>query len=268
MDDAPVPRPGRSDDRPGLLARRGARDRTRRDLDDRLFGLYARTRSPQTRDAIVRRYLPLARHVARRYAGGPEPLDDLVQVASLGLVGAIERYDPGRGPSFSSFAVATIDGELKRHFRDRCWLVRPPRSLHELAHRAYTVEARLRGALGRAPTLAELSETLDAEPGHVGEALGLRRAAQSEPLPPDEGQGSRVPWTHVEEQGYARAESRATLEPLLRALPAREREIVRLRFVEDRTQGAIADAVGVSQMQVSRVLASAIERMSVLADAA
>lgn len=267
MPDAPVPSPGPPDP-PELLAWRAARGDARRENDDRLLRLYARTRSPRAHDALVRRYLPLARHVARRYAGGAEPWDDLLQVASMGLVAAIERYDPARGPSFSSFAVPTIDGELKRHFRDRCWLVRPPRSLQELGKRADTAETRLRGTLARAPTLAELSEALGAEPQRVGEALRLRRAAQVEPMPTDEEQGSLVQWTRVEDEGYARAESRATLEPLLRALPAREREIVRLRFVEDRTQQEIGRAMGVSQMHVSRVLASAIERLSTLADAA
>jgi RNA polymerase sigma-B factor len=270
MDDAPVLGPDRSGDPPGLLARRGARDRTRRDIDDRLFRLYARTRSPQTRDAIVRRYLPLARHVVRRYAGGPEPLDDLVQVASLGLVGAIERYDPGRGPSFSSFAVATIDGEIKRHFRDRSYLVRPPRSLQELGKRADAAEARLRCALARTPTVAELAEELGVDPQRVREALRVRTAAHFDSMPQGDGdeEGAFAPWARVEEEGYARAEARATLAPLLRTLRAHEREIVRLRFVEDRTQREIGEAMGVSQMQVSRVLASAIERLSMLADAA
>jgi RNA polymerase sigma-B factor len=262
--------PARSTDPPELLARRAARGVTRRENDDRLLRLYARTRSPRAHDALIRRHLPLARDVARRYAGGAEPWDDLMQVASIALVGAIERYDPARGPSFASFAVPTIDGALKRHFRDRCWLVRPPRSLQELAKRADDTEARLRGALRRAPTLTELSADLDADPQRVAEALRLRAAAQFESMPPDDGDehGSLVQWTRAEEEGYARAESRATLEPLLRTLSARDREIVWLRFVEDRTQCEIGAAIGVSQMHVWRVLRSAIARLSLLADAA
>jgi RNA polymerase sigma-B factor len=262
MPDAPSPGP------PELLARRARRRAARRENDDHLLRLYARTRSPLALDALVRRYLPLARHVARRYAGGAEPWDDLLQVASIGLVGAIERYDPARGPAFASFAVPTIDGELKRHFRDRCWLVRPPRSLQELSKRAHAAEARLRGALGRAPTLAELADDLGVEPHRVGEALRLRPVAQLEPLPTGEEPGYAAPWTCVEDEGYANAESRATLAPLLRTLAPREREIVRLRFVEDRTQQEIGEVMGVSQMQVSRVLASVVERLSTLADAA
>jgi RNA polymerase sigma-B factor len=252
-----------------LLARRSARHRSRCD-DDRLFRLYARSRSPATREAIVVRYLGLAHYVARQYAGGREPLDDLVQVAAVALLKAIDRYDPDRRASFSSYAVPTISGELKRHFRDRCWTVRPPRSLMELAPHVERTHDSLGAVLGRSPTAVEIADALDVDEHLVRRALQARTLTAVESLgAPDgdeEGAGAARPVT--EEGGYARAEDRATLQPLLQTLSSREREIVRLRFVEDRTQVEIAEAIGVSQMHVSRLLRIAVRRMSTMARAA
>jgi RNA polymerase sigma-B factor len=252
-----------------LLARRSARHRARRD-DDELFRLHARSPTPATREAIVVRYLGLAHHVARQYAGGQEPWDDLVQVASVALLHAIDRYDPDRRASFSSYAVPTISGELKRHFRDRCWTVRPPRSLLEVAPRVERMQDSLGAVLGRPPTVAEVACALDVDEQIVGQALQARALARLESLSPrgDDEAETGPPAVAVEDDGYARAEERATLQPLLRTLPSREREIVRLRFVEDRTQVEIAEAIGVSQMHVSRLLRIAVRRMSTLARAA
>jgi RNA polymerase sigma-B factor len=252
-----------------LLARRSARHRARCD-DDRLFRLYARSPSPATREAIVQRYLGLAHYVARQYAGGREPLDDLVQVATVALLNAIERYDPDHRASFSSYAVPTISGELKRHFRDRCWTVRPPRSLMELAPRVERTYDSLAAVLGRSPTVAEVADALGLEEHPVHHALEARTLTTVESLsaPDSDEEGTVQTRPVAEEGGFARAEDRATLQPLLQTLSSREREIVRLRFVEDRTQVEIAEAIGVSQMHVSRLLRIAVRRMSTLARAA
>jgi RNA polymerase sigma-B factor len=253
-----------------LLARRAARNRTRREIDEQLLRLHARSPSPATREAIVVRYLGLAHHVARQYGGGHEPWDDLVQVASMALLHAIDRYDPDRGVSFSSFAVPTMNGEIKRHFRDRCWVVRPPRSLLEIGPRVERTQASLSAALGRPATAADVARTLELDERIVREAIHARTLATVDSLsPPDDDEDAPVPpAASVEDVGYARAVQRATLKPLLRRLPSREREIVRLRFVEDRTQIEIADAIGVSQMHVSRLLRQAVWRLSTMAEAA
>ena len=217
------------------------------------------------------RYLNLARHIARQYAGGNEPWDDLFQVASVALVHAIDRYDPERGVSFSSFAVPTIRGGLRRHFRDKGWVVRPPRSLQELAPRAESTRDSLGAVLGRPATVADVAGALGVEHEAVREALQVKRLTSAEPLSTYEAEDddrAALATAGVEEEGYVRAESRAVLERLLQGLTAREREVVRLRFVEDRTQQDIADRIGVSQMHVSRLLAVALERMSTMAAAA
>jgi RNA polymerase sigma-B factor len=253
-----------------LLARRSARNRGRAGAEERLLRLHARSPSPETRRAIVHRYLNLARHVARRYAGGQEPWDDLLQVASVALIHAVDRYDPDRNASFASFAVPTIQGELRRHFRDRCWTVRPTRSMLELAPRAEAARESLATALGRTPSAVEVARELRLDTDRVRQALEVRRLTTLEPLsaPDDDPDPAVLAASAVEDDGYVRAETRATLEPLLRTLSAREQRIVRLRFVEDRTQREIAATIGVSQMHVSRLLATALERLSKLADAA
>ena len=250
-----------------LLARRSARNRSRA-TEERLFAIHARSPSPATREAIVVRYLGLAHHVARKYADGPEPWDDLFQVASVALLKAIDRYDPEHGASFSSFAVPTISGELKRHFRDRCWTVRPPRAVGEIALRAERVRDSLVARLGRMPTLAEVAEALGADEDTVGRALQARAVTSVDSLSRSTDDGAAASSMTVHDDGYAQAEQRAMLQPLLRRLPRHEREIVALRFFEDRTQVEIAKAVGVSQMHVSRALRSAMGRLSSLADAA
>jgi RNA polymerase sigma-B factor len=253
-----------------LLARQATRHRRSREADQRLLRRHARAPSGRTRDALVHRWLPLARAVAREHAGPREPLDDLLQVASLALMRAIDRYDPERGASFASFAVPTIRGEILRHFRDRCWTVRPTRTLLDLAPRVEATRVVLTARLGRAPDVADIAGALDLEPDAVGQTLRLPRLAAVESLDAlEDGDGERPRLAlAVEDAGYARAEHRAMLEPLLRTLDARERRIVRLRFVEDRTQQEIADAEGISQMHVSRLLARAVERMSSFAEAA
>jgi RNA polymerase sigma-B factor len=226
-----------------------------------LFTRLRAVSSPADRERAVRRYLPLARSLAHRYRHTGEPMDDLEQVACIGLLKAIDRFDPERGVAFSSFAVPTILGELRRHFRDRTWALRVPRALQELSLRLETARDALTPALGRQPTIAELSEHLDASEEQILQTLELASAQRTDPLDGGEDDdAARAMPGHIDD-GFARAEDRAVLAPLLGTLSARDAEIVLLRFREDLTQDAIARRVGVSQMQVSRVLTRSLAQL-------
>jgi RNA polymerase sigma-B factor len=236
--------------------------------DGDLFA-HARAGDTRAREQLAERYLPLARRLARRYQRSEEPLEDLVQVASLGLLKAIDRFDTGRDVAFSSFAVPTILGELKRHFRDRTWAVRVPRDLQELALRVDRAVAELSLGKHRAPTVAELAEALDASEEQVLEALraaGAYHAGSLDaPRPGRAGIGtpgeSLADALGEEEDGFERAEERATLAPLLAHVSSRERLVLTLRFGEDLTQAEIGERIGVSQMQVSRLIRQALIRL-------
>ena len=232
--------------------------------DEQLLFTRMRAGGPDPRDEAVRRYLPLARSLARRYRRSGEPLDDLEQVASIGLLKAIDRYDPARGTAFSSFAVPTILGELRRHFRDRTWAMRVPRELQELTLRIERERDALVAALGRQPTIAELSDSLGVAEEQILQALELALVHDTVPLEglwadEDDNPGDRLPGTL--DDGYARAEDRALLAPLLGTLSNQEAEVVLLRFREDLTQDAIAQRLGVSQMHISRVLYRSLARL-------
>jgi RNA polymerase sigma-B factor len=222
--------------------------------------LFTRLRAgggPAARDEAVRRYMPLARSLATRYRRSGEPIEDLEQVACIGLLNAIDRFDPDRGIAFSSFAVPTILGELRRYFRDRTWAMRVPRQLQEVSLRIERARDELTVVLGRQPTIAELGDRLRVGEELILQALELAMVHHTVPLDgtwtgDDEEAPDRSPGTV--DDGFARAEDRAVLAPLLGTLSAQEAEIVLLRFREDLTQDAIAQRVGVSQMQVSRVL--------------
>jgi RNA polymerase sigma-B factor len=233
--------------------------------DRRLLERYHSTGDPAAREALVERFLPLARQLARRYQRGSEPLDDLVQVASLGLLKAIDRFEPGRETAFSSFAVPTILGELKRHFRDRGWSVRVPRDLQELAARVERVGDQLALELGRAPTLDELAVRLGVTVEQVleaREAAGAYRAVSLDRPRDEEDEGDGVAdHMGVEDPGYSLAENAATVQRLMEVLSEREREVLRLRFSEDLTQSEIGLRVGVSQMHVSRLIRQAVGRL-------
>jgi RNA polymerase sigma-B factor len=230
-----------------------------------LWERHAELGEPWTRDALVQRFLPLARSIARRYENLGEPIDDLNQVASLALIHAVDRFDTSRGYAFTSFAVPTIVGELKRHFRDRGWAVRPPRSLQELSLRVDRATRSLTQQLDRQPTVPEIARALDCDEEHILEAqhaarvgrsaLSLQAPRGADPGRALEGECGR------EDDGYHRAESRALLERLMPLLPVRDREVIRLRFGADMTQAEIGAAVGVSQMQVSRILRRALDRL-------
>jgi RNA polymerase sigma-B factor len=219
----------------------------------------------QAREQLVQRFLPLARQLARRYHRGGEPLDDLIQVASLGLLKAIDRFDPTRTTAFSSFAVPTILGELKRHFRDKGWSVRVPRDLQELAVRLEPTDEALSREIGRVPTSAELAERLGVTVEQLleaREAAGAYRAVSLDRPREDDEEGDGIGAAFgVEDAGFAEAEDAATVEHLMRVLTEREREVLRLRFEEDLTQAEIGTRIGVSQMHVSRIIRHAIKQL-------
>jgi RNA polymerase sigma-B factor len=228
-----------------------------------LLRRYHLQRDPADRDELVMRFLPLARHLARRYATGPE-LEDLDQVACIGLIKAVDRFDPGRGIAFSSFAVPTILGELKRYFRDHGWSVRVPRDVQDLVRRVERAAERLTAELGRSPTIEELAASCGATSEQVLEARGTATAHRAISLDglvhEDDDEGPARLVGH-EDAGYSTAEQSADLERLLSTLSDRERTVLRLRFQEDLVQREIAERVGLSQMQVSRVIANAIRRL-------
>jgi RNA polymerase sigma-B factor len=242
-------------------------DRVARTLRERrLFARYRTRGDLAARDELVTQFLPLATGLARRYHRGAEPLDDLVQVASLGLLKAIDRFDPERGTAFSSFAVPTIAGELKRYFRDKGWALRVPRDLQELAQRVGRTTDRLINELGRPPTVAEIAGTLEITPEQVLEAREAATAYRAEsldhPVGDDQDASPVVDTLGADEPGYLQAERSATLEAMMGVLSEREREILRLRFVEDLTQSEIGQRIGLSQMHISRLLRQAVARLS------
>jgi RNA polymerase sigma-B factor len=231
---------------------------------------FAETRDEELRAMLVERYLPLARSIARRYAGGAEPLEDLVQVASVGLLKAIDRFDPARNVAFSSFAVPTIAGEVRRYFRDRCWAVRPPRDLQDRALAVEKVVTELTNRLGHSPTVRQIGGALELPDEDVLEALEAARAASatslSAPRAADDGGETTLEASiGVEDDGFTSAEQRVMYEQLSRCLTERERLIVRLRFDDDLTQEEIGKRVGVSQMQISRLLRQALAKLTTLA---
>ena len=235
------------------------------------FTEFARTGDVTLRDELVAAHLGLAEYLARRFANRGEPLDDLVQVASLGLLKAVGRYDPERGVEFSTYATHTIVGELKRHFRDKGWAIRAPRRMQELYLRLGKVVATLGQELGRSPTIAELAVEVEVSEEEVLEALeagqAYRFASLDAPAPGDsegESLGTRMGQEDPEMLG---AEQRATLSPLLGTLPEREQLILHLRFFEGLTQSEIATRLGISQMHVSRLLARSVAQLRAAAQA-
>ena len=246
--------------------RHAIHDASRVAEDRALFARYLDQRDPVDRDTLVERFLPLARQLARRYERPDVPFDDLFQVACLGLVNAIERFDLEREIAFSSYAVPTILGEIKRYFRDRTWSVRVPRDLQELSLKVDRVALELDHELQRSPTVSEIVTKVGAGQEAVLEALeasGAYRAASLQaPWGADEDSGETLgDGIGIEERGFAAAEDRATIDRLMRVITPREREVLRLRFAEDLTQAEIGEQVGVSQMQVSRILRQAVTRL-------
>jgi RNA polymerase sigma-B factor len=232
-----------------------------------LLAKYARTRDEASREELVHRFLPFARSLAMRYSGGVEPSEDLVQVASLGLVAALERFDPERGVPFAAFAGPTILGELRRHFRDRVWTLRVPRGLQERIREVEQAIAKLSHELERSPTVAEIAELLDTGEAEVLEAFEATMARRTVSLDqPSAGAepGEETPMTErigSDDPNYELVEDRAAIDASSHILDETEREVLRLRFAEDLTQSKIAEQVGYSQMHVSRILRRALGKL-------
>jgi RNA polymerase sigma-B factor len=237
-------------------------DRPSRDEFRAKFEQYSRTRDRRTRNELIEAHRPLATHLARRYANRGEPLDDLVQVALLGILKAVERFDPERGLEFSTFATATVDGELKRHFRDKTWSVRVPRRAQELHLRLAPTIAELTQRVGRAPRIAEIAHELTISEEELLEAMevgGAYRSASLDAAGSDGRETSKLAERLGDrDTNFDLVEHRVVIERALEALPERERTILRLRFFEELTQTEIAQQVGVSQMHISRLLARSL----------
>ncbi len=233
------------------------------------FAEYARTGDIVLRDQLVSAYMGLAAYLARRFANRGQPLEDLTQVASIGLVKAIDRFDPGLNIEFSTYATTTIVGELKRHLRDKGWAVRAPRRMQELYLSIGQAVDPLGQQLGRSPTIAELAAEVQASEEEVLEALEAGQAYRFASLDAPKGEGQGAPAVQdtlgEEDEELVRAEQRATLDPLLDQLPERERQVVRLRFFGGLTQSEIARRLGISQMQVSRLLNRSVSQLRSLA---
>lgn len=218
---------------------------------------------PRLRDRAIEWYLPLAGHLARRFFRRGEQSDDLVQVATVGLIKAVDGYNPARGVEFTSYAVPTIVGELKRHFRDHGWSVRVPRRLQELKLAIGNATGPLGQRLGRSPTVADLAEHLDVSTDDVIEGMSTSQAyaAMSLSAPVgtvEDGELQLQDLLGADDPELATVDDRATLRPLLDQLPDRQRRIVVLRFFGNLTQSQIAERIGVSQMHVSRLLARSL----------
>jgi RNA polymerase sigma-B factor len=236
-----------------------------RDQERLLFQRYRATGDPAARELLVKRYLRLAASVAARYSRSSVSHDDRLQLASLALLKAIDRFDPDRGVAFSSFAVPTMVGELQRYFRDHTWTVRPPRDLQERVLRLERAADALNGELGRAPTSRELARTTDTTVEAVLETLEASRArggvSLDQPAGPD--QTDTLAATIGAEDGqYRRVENEVLARDLLSELTDRERRILSLRFEHDMTQSEIGALVGCSQMHVSRIIRAALEQLS------
>jgi len=221
-----------------------------------MFRRFAEAPTPQAREELIREFMPFARRLAARYALRAEPFDDLAQVAYLGLVKAIDAFDPERGVPFTGFAVPTILGELRRHFRDRVWTLRLPRGLQELTARIDRATEKLSAELGRTPSVNDLARELEVSPEDVLEGIEGDRARRADSLdaPRTNGTGDDAVFLldtlSEQEPGFDRVEAQSTVDGA--GLSEREREILRLRFVEGLSQSRIGERLFVSQMQVSR----------------
>ncbi|HUC00328.1 MAG TPA: SigB/SigF/SigG family RNA polymerase sigma factor [Solirubrobacterales bacterium] len=230
-----------------------------------LWQRFRTERDPATREELVRRYLPFARNLALRYRGASESFDDLLQVASLGLVNAIDRFDPDRGTPFAAFASPTILGELKRHFRDRVWTVRVPRGLHDRMAEVEKATTELTIELQRSPSVGEIAERMEIDPTDVLEVMeanhNRRPLSLDRPVGGEDDESPASEWVGDIDAGFELIEDKLALEGVLPHLDERERVVLHLRFVEDLTQSQIADRIGHSQMHVSRILRRTLEKI-------
>jgi RNA polymerase sigma-B factor len=241
---------------------------TRRQAETRLFREFQRTGGRRERDALVERFLPLARSLARRYQRGPEPLEDLEQVASLALVRAVESFDPSRDLAFSSYAVPTITGALKRHYRDHGWAVRVPRDLQELAMRIQRFNEAASATTGASPTASQIAQEAGISVEDVIEAREAYQALHADSLDQprqtgdDDGRAALVDTIESGDTGFRQAFDRVLLDSLLETLDERDRTIVRLYHLEELTQSEIGRRLGLSQMHISRLLRQATEKLT------
>jgi RNA polymerase sigma-B factor len=223
---------------------------------------------PRARDELIERHLPLARSLAARYRGGAEPFDDLVQVASFGLCKAVDGFEASRGHSFSSYAVPTILGELKRHFRDRTWSMHVPRALQELSVQVSNAVEAAADEIGHSPTVEQVSAMTGLTTEEVLDGLQVSSAYRARsldaPVGDADGDGDRVTLAATlgaEDPGFELTEYGVSVAPVIKSLSDRDRLVLHLRFVEDLTQTEIARRVGVSQMQVSRILRRSLQEL-------
>ena len=253
-----------------------SRDESRRSLADATnhrerdaadLRAYAEHRDPRVRERLIRRYLPLAYSIARRFDRGQRvPLEDLQQIAAVGLLKALDRYDPAHGAAFSTFAVPTMQGEILRYFRDFTWTVRPPRELQERAIRIERERELLTNELGRSPTAHELAAQVGCTPEELLDASEAAHARSSDsfdrPVTTQEGDAGTVgDQLGDHDPGFADAEASATLDRLLDTLSERDQLVLRLRFHEDLTQTEIGRRIGCSQMHVSRIQRAALAKL-------
>jgi RNA polymerase sigma-B factor len=231
--------------------------------EEEIAELFARLPDPAAREELAKEFLPLAEYFARRFSGRGEPVDDLTQTASLGLLNAIDRFDPKREVPFSTYAAATIVGELKRHFRDRGWALRVPRNIQETAILVNRTVSTMWQDLGRAPTVAEIAKVADIGEDDVLQALDALQAYTTDSLDAPTGDATTTAAESIggEDRSFEVSEEWLSIAPALRDLPERERKILYLRFFEGRTQTEIADELGISQMHVSRLVSQSLEKL-------
>jgi RNA polymerase sigma-B factor len=251
-----------------------APERTR--ADNALLTRYKRQGDAVAREELVERFLPLARQLARRYARPGEPIDDLFQVASMGLLKAIERFNPELGHAFSTFAVPTIVGELKRYFRDTGWAVHVPRPIQERIGHVNRCVAELSRKTGQSPTPHDVAECIGVSVEEVLEAMDAARAFDAISLDTPRGNGNGdgdtgsayAETVGADDERFETVEYKAVIATTMAALPVRDRLILRLRFERDFTQSEIAERLGISQMHVSRIIRRSLQRLRTVADAA
>ena len=240
-------------------------DQERRQELRELFVSFAETRDERMRAELIEAHIGLAEYLARRFNNRGEPLDDLVQVASTGLIKAVDRFEPERGLEFSTYATHTIVGELKRHFRDKGWAVRVPRRMQELHLRLTTLVSSLNQDLGRSPTIPEIAQAAGVSEEEVLEAMeagqAYRFTSLDAPVPGEDAGGSLAASLGEEDDSMTGVEHRVALSPLIAKLPPRQQKILHLRFFEGLTQSEIASRLGISQMHVSRLLARSLAQL-------
>ncbi len=228
---------------------------------DELFGRLPGDQS--AREEVIELYAPLARYLASRFRGRGEPLEDLIQVAMVGLIKAVDRFDPAREVRFSTYSSATVVGEIKRHFRDRAWALRVPRRLQEIGLQVSRAISRLHQELGRSPTVGEIAELIRVTDEEVLEAIDAMAAYTADSLdaPAGADEPASIDRLKGEDPGFELLEEWESVAPALKGLPPREKTILYLRFFQGRTQSQIAEEIGISQMHVSRILTRTLERL-------